>query len=261
MDTKKSRKILLSFDVEEFDMPLEYGQDIGLEEQLFIGNLGTETIIPILEENKISCTLFTTANYAMHFPEQIANLAGTHEIASHTYFHSKFLVNHLLESRLKLEELSQTKVTGLRMPRMLKVNMLDVKNAGYLYDSSVNPTYLPGRYNNLNISRTHFTDSGMLRIPTAVSPNFRIPLFWLAFKNFPYSFFKFLCLQTLKKDGYLCLYFHPWEFVDLSNYKIPGYTKKLAGKQLQERLSQLINDLSDEGDFITMNSFVRNLDV
>ena len=36
--------ILLTFDVEEFDLPLEYGQAISLEQQLEIGKKGLDEI-------------------------------------------------------------------------------------------------------------------------------------------------------------------------------------------------------------------------
>ena len=254
---KSERFILLSFDVEEFDMPLEYGDTISDEEQLQVGYNGTESIDPILKQHRINCTLFTTANYAMHFPQQIADLAKQHEIASHTFYHSSFKNEDLLSSKLKLEEISGTTVYGLRMPRMRKVEMEEVKKAGYGYDSSINPTFLPGRYNNLHLPRTLYRDQDVLRLPASVTPHLRIPLFWLAFKNLPYAAFKQLAIQTLKKDGYLSLYLHPWEFIDINKYKTPGYAKKLCGPALQERLHQLIVDLKKEGEFITAQTYIN----
>lgn len=247
--------ILLSFDVEEFDLPTEYHQIIEPEEQLAVGYKGVEAIKPILQHHQVACTLFTTANYAIHFPRQIEELAHQHEIASHTYYHSSFENKHLLQSRLQLEEVSGKPVSGLRMPRMREIALSEVKQAGYLYDSSVNPTYLPGRYNNFHLPRTIYKEEGVIRVPTSVSPHLRIPLFWLAFKNFPYFLFKQLALQTLRKDGYLCLYLHPWEFVDFRQYQLPGYITRMCGSPLQDRLNQLINDLKKEALFVTMASF------
>ncbi len=220
-----NRFVLLSFDVEEFDMPLEYQFAITAVEQMRVGKAGLDALSPILTDTAIKTTLFTTANFAMHFPEAIRQLGVQHEIASHTFYHSEFSNEHLLQSRAKLEEISGKQVTGLRMPRMREVAMEEVKKAGYTYDSSINPTWLPGRYNNFNLPRTMYTDQGMLRIPASVSPLMRIPLFWLSFKNLPYTFFKRLALQTLKKDGYLCLYFHPWSLPILKHMDFPHLPK------------------------------------
>ncbi len=254
-----SRYILLSFDVEEFDMPLEYNQPIELAEQLEIGSLGLKAIDPILSNKNIQSTLFTTATYAINFPDKIRELAQQHEIASHTFYHSFFENEHLLQSKQQLEAICLKPVTGLRMPRLRKIEMSEVLKAGYTYDSSINPTYLPGRYNNLHLSRTSYIDEGVLRIPASVTPNLRIPLFWLAFKNMPYTLYKKLAIQTLKKDGYICLYFHPWEFTDLKNYSLPGFTKRWSGNPLLERLLQLIHDLKQEAEFITMQQFAEKI--
>jgi hypothetical protein len=252
-----NRYVLLSFDVEEFDMPLEYGFDISAAKQMQVGKDGLDAIMPVLNDPAIAATLFTTANFAMHYPDTIRELASGHEIASHTFYHSDFRDEHLLQSRKKLEEICAQPVTGLRMPRMRKVEIEEVKKAGYQYDSSINPTWLPGRYNNLHLPRTMYHDHGMLRVPASVSPTFRIPLFWLSFKNLPYVVFKNLALRTLKKDGYVCLYFHPWEFTVIENYGLPGYTRKPDGNILLQRLQQLVVDLKKAGEFISMSGFIK----
>ncbi|TWF37471.1 polysaccharide deacetylase [Chitinophaga polysaccharea] len=251
------RFVLLSFDVEEFDMPLEYQQPIEMADQMRVGHEGLVVTMDIVNNARATSTFFTTANFAQTFPADIKEIAAKHEIASHTFYHSSFAVPDLLESKRCLEHISQQPVYGLRMPRMRHVEMSDVKAAGYLYDSSINPTWIPGRYNYRSKPRTVYTENDMLRVPAAVSPNLRIPLFWLAFKNYPYALFKRLAIQTLKKDGYLCLYFHPWEFVDLKDYNIPAYTKRHAGPVLQDRLSKLLKDLSAEGSFITMHNYLE----
>lgn len=246
-----NRSILLSFDVEEFDIPIEFGHSIDATTQMEIGKKGLDAIQPIL--NEVSTTLFTTANFAEQFPAEIMQLSTKHEIASHTYYHGSFEINDLLTARLKLEEIIGKPVTGLRMPRMKVIDMPSVINAGYQYDSSINPTWIPGKYNNLHLSRTQYYDQGMRRIPASVSPNLRIPLFWLSFKNMPYQLFKSLCIQTLQKDGYICLYFHPWEFTHINDFKLPAYTKRWCGTELVNRLMQLIGDLKNEGEFIKMS--------
>lgn len=250
------RYIMLTFDVEEFDIPLEYNCHIDLPEQMLIGKRGLDELLPLLEAYEISTTMFTTANFAMYFSDTIKALAHTHEIASHTFYHSTFKNEDLLTSRLKLEEITGYSVKGLRMPRMRKVEMAQVKKAGYTYDSSINPTWLPGRYNNLHLPRTLYEEQTVKRLPASVSPNLRLPLFWLAFKNYPYSFFKKLVLKTLKKDGYVCLYFHPWEFTEINNYNLPNYVKKYAGTALLQRLGKLIDDIKTEGEFVTIQDYI-----
>lgn len=249
--------VLLSFDVEEFDMPLEYGQQVPEEQQMQTGYNGFKVTMNIIDSLAVSATLFTTANFADHYQDDLRSIHPHHEIASHTYYHSSFKNEDLLSSKKRLEEISGRTVKGLRMPRMRAVEMSEVKAAGYSYDSSINPTWVPGRYNNLKLPRNIYTQEDMLRLPASVSATFRIPLFWLSFKNFPYSLFLNGTKGAIKKDGYVCLYFHPWEFVDLSAFKIPGYTKRLAGKPLQERLFRLISDLKKDYQFLTIENYLQ----
>ena len=252
------RPILLTFDVEEFDLPLEYGIKISLEEQMAVGKKGLDAINEILNYKSIKSTLFTTANFALKYPSHIANLSNDHEIASHTFFHSSFKREDLKNSRQVLEDIISKEVKGFRMPRMKKIEISWVKEAGFSYDSSVNPTWIPGRYNNLRLPRTCYIENSITRVPASVSVNFRIPLFWLSFKNLPYQYFRTLALQTLRKDGYLSLYFHPWEFIDLSDFNVPIIIKRNSGIKLLLKLKRLITDLEKEGEFMTMQTFIEN---
>lgn len=251
-------KILLSFDVEEFDMPLEYNFNIAIEIQMEIGKKGLDNLMPILNDQNYNTTLFTTANFANHYPDSIKGLSEKHEITSHTFYHSNFTTAHLLESRIRLEEIIQKPVKGLRMPRMRQVRVGDINEAGYSYDASIHPTWLPGRYNNFHLPRTKYSEQGLIRVPASVSPNFRIPLFWLSFKNFPYAMYLKLALQTLNKDGYLSLYFHPWEFTNITAFGLPKYTTKGSDTELLDKLYRLLNDLNKQAEFVTMGDFIQN---
>lgn len=248
--------VLLSFDVEEFDIPLEYGENISLDEQLDVGFKGLKALDPILQNKNVETTLFTTANFALNFRDHIRNLSASHELASHTFYHSSFEISDLLKSKNTLEEISGSPVVGLRMPRMKKIDMKDVIEAGYSYDSSINPTWLPGKYNNLLLPRKYYKEEGMIRVPASVAPIVRLPLFWLGFKNYPYSLFLFLCKRAIAKDGYVCLYFHPWEFTDISSYKLPKFIKNPDGELLVSRLQKLIKDLG-QNEFISIKRFLE----
>lgn len=238
-------------------MPLEYNCNIPFDEQLSVTNKGMKALMPVLDSCRTAATFFTTANYALHNQEQVHELSTRHEIASHTFYHSSFKEEDLLSSRLALEGITHKPVEGLRMPRMRQTSLKAIRDAGYLYDSSLNPTWLPGRYNNLNKPRTLHVEKSLIRLPASVTPALRLPLFWLMFKNMPLPIFKKMALHTLAHDKYLCLYFHPWEFADLSTYKMPGYTKRVDGRRLAERLSKLIEALKTEASFMETSAFIK----
>ncbi|MDQ0641274.1 peptidoglycan/xylan/chitin deacetylase (PgdA/CDA1 family) [Pedobacter sp. W3I1] len=256
--------VLLSFDIEEFDMPFEYGKDISFEDQIAISRAGTIAILDILDKYEVKATFFCTVTFAENIPDLIKRITETgHELASHGYYHSDFKPEHLLQSKLKLEELSGKEITGYRMARMMPVDEREIEKAGYTYNTSINPTYLPGRYNNFNISRTHFIKNNVLQIPASVSPIIRFPLFWLSFHNLPLSIYKTLASWTYKKDKYLNIYFHPWEFTDLEDFDrfgFPGYVRKNTGIKMVKRTEDLISWMKAKNyPFGTFKDFISTI--
>lgn len=236
--------ILLSFDVEEFDVPDEFGFPIPFEEQIEISRKGTVHILDCLLVHQVKATFFVTVQFATHAPEIIERIIGEgHEVGSHGYYHSQFSEEHLLSSRLVLEKITGHVVKGYRMPRMMPVSEEGIRKAGYAYNTSLNPTWIPGRYNNFSKPRTAFIEHDVLQLPASVTPLFRFPLFWISFHVLPMWLYLRLCSWTLNRDTYLNLYFHPWEYVDLTTHKefeLPFYITRNSGEALVHRLDQLI---------------------
>ncbi|HEX7413495.1 MAG TPA: polysaccharide deacetylase family protein [Bacteroidia bacterium] len=251
----KPATICLTFDLEEFDLPLEFKQKISKEKQMEIATQGMETLLPLLKD--ISCTFFTTAHYAENNQALVKELSATHEIASHCYYHSSFDKTDLKKSKDTLQTICGTEILGFRMPRMANVNYKDIRDAGYLYDSSLNPTFIPGRYNHFTSSKTIFkTDNDLLVFPASVTPFLRTPLFWLTFKN---SSSKWYCKQVQKclgAYGYANIYLHPWEFTDVSEFSFPSYIATNPDK-MQEKLNYLINHFKDKAHFTSIKSLLK----
>lgn len=241
--------IYLSFDIEEFDMPKEYGYDIAFERQIAISRKGLTAILDLLKKYQMRATFFSTVVFAQQVPDLINRLIEEgHELASHTYYHSDFENEHLKRSKEALEQQFGVTVEGLRMPRMLEVSAEEVKKAGYRYNSSVNPTFLPGRYNKLHVPKRFFNENGLWQIPAAVSW-FRFPLFWLSFHNLPLWLYSFLLKRSVKSIGYAALYFHPWEFTDLhqKEFNFPAYVMRNSGEKMIARFDSLLTFIKQQG--------------
>jgi len=117
-----------------------------------------------------------------------------------------------------------------------------LKAAGFSYDSSIHPTWVPGRYNHLaRPTRTHLQD-GIVRVPVAVSPLMRLPVSWIWFRNYPKSLLQILGRSLAARRDALCLYFHNWEFVDLQR-AAPGLPRSVArntGEAFARRLARFV---------------------
>ncbi len=252
------KKILLSFDIEEFDLPREHGGEVSLEEGLKVSEEGLKRIIKVLDRNKVKATFFVTGNFAKGRPELVLKLLKKgHEVACHGVDHFKPKKSDIKESKKIVEKVINKKVYGYRQPRMGKINYDGLEKSGFFYDSSVNPAFIPGRYNNTKIPRKPFIKGKVLEIPVSVT-GLRIPLFWLALHLFPYKLYSGLAKKTLRETGYFATYFHPWEYAStLVDYKeVPKYIKCNSGMKLAERLDRLIMDFKKEGgEFVTYQEF------
>jgi peptidoglycan/xylan/chitin deacetylase (PgdA/CDA1 family) len=236
--------LLLSFDMEEFDLPKEHGVDIPFDEQIAVSTYGADIILDCLKVHQVKATFFCTANFALQSPQIIERIHQEgHELASHGLRHGSFKEEDLLKSRIELESFFGDKVSGYRQARMMPVSEKAIADAGYLYNSSLNPTLIPGRYNHLNVSRTPFKKDGVVQMPSSVTPIIRFPLFWLSAHVLPKYLYYRLCAYTHHHDDYLALYFHPWEFYPLykhPEYGVPHYISRHTGEKMFRTLSGLL---------------------
>lgn len=254
--------ILLSFDIEEFDLPTEYGLPIAWEEQVRVSREGSGHILKVLARHGVRATFFCTARFAEAAPEVIRAISeGGHEVASHGYAHSAFEEADLVRSREILERMSGQPVVGFRMPRMMHVADEALCQVGYRYNSSLNPTWIPGRYNHLREPRTWFCSGGLVQLPASTTPHVRIPLFWLSFHHLPPALYRRMARRALRHDGYLLLYFHPWEFMPLQGIGgLPRLVTRNSGNEAVRRLDRLVETFQSHGEqFGTISEFIEGL--
>ena len=272
--------ILLSFDTEEFDVPREHGVDYDtLKEGMEVSKHGTNSILNVLKEQNVHATFFCTANFAEQAPDVMKRIMDEgHEVAAHGCDHWQPKADDVINSKQRLETVLHAlgyedyKIEGYRQPRMFPVSDEMIEREGYLYNSSLNPAFIPGRYMHLSEPRTPFwkkvaggmqnEGKGVLEIPASVTPYFRFPLFWLALHNLPMWLYKYWCKWTWKHDGHFVTYFHPWEFFSLKEHpelKMPFIIKNHSGAALAERLGELIEMFKDEGaHFITYREYTTS---
>lgn len=231
------KNILLSFDLEEFDMPIEFGEEIDEESSFQISKNGLNIILEILDRRGVSATFFTTANFASRFPLLVMGLVKDgHEVACHGYYHSDDYskeIKGVVKAKEVIEKIIKKRVSGFRAPRFKIRSIAELSDLGFTYDSSIHPIYLPGRYNNLSKKRNVHRIGYIVEIPVStLPPNFSI--FWLAFKNFPLYYSKIFTTRNFKKSNYNMLVFHPWEFTDNNKFGLPKYITRNPDKLVRK---------------------------
>ena len=81
-------KVLFSLDVEEFDIPEEYGQKVDDRVKVGLSAEGLTLLLDLLEELDVNVTCFTTVFFARSRPDLVGRIIGRHELASHGVLHS-----------------------------------------------------------------------------------------------------------------------------------------------------------------------------
>lgn len=242
----------ISFDAEEFDLPGEFGTPMTRDRQMEVGGEGMRLALELLDDIPAVATFFTTAAFAEAHPDLIRRAVRSgHEIASHARIHTGFEDADLELSRKQIEAVAGVPVRGFRRPRFATTDPEKIQAAGYGYDSSINPIWLPGRYNGWKYPRTAFDVNGLVRIPCAATPLIRWPLFWLSFKNAPQWSTRVATRWILGADGYAALCFHPWELCDLSSFDLPGYIKRIDGRSMHRRMLRYLRWLQRRSSLVT----------
>ena len=243
------KPFLLTFDVEEFDLPVELGHQLDIDQQLGVTEEGLEKILPLLAKHTVVSTFFVTAQFARARPDAVrAITAAGHEVACHGLTHRddyNALAREVATQRLRtarsiLAEVSGREIGGLRTPRFQSCACSIMRDAGFTYDASAHPTLIPGRYNGLRLSRSPWWDEGILRVPISVLPAIRLPISWLWYRTLgPW-------LGTLGGRAacfgapYLHVYFHPWEAIDIRRFGVPRALAVRTGDRFIDALDYLV---------------------
>ncbi len=234
------KSLLLSFDLEEYEKS-EKGFDIGYR--------GGRIVQELLERTGIEATFFVTGTFYEKFPDFVRELSECHEIAFHGLDHQDdyqsipedSALDRLVRGKAKLEKGLNLTLKGFRAPRMRPPSYNVLRRAGFSYSTSLHPTYVPGRYNNLRAPLSPFVREGILEIPVSVAPGIRLPLSWIWFRILGVTYAKVIARMVSSNSDYLCIYFHPWEFVSLKGYGL--YTMN-TGRKMESALEEFLNWLS-----------------
>jgi polysaccharide deacetylase family protein (PEP-CTERM system associated) len=201
-------------------------------------------VLEVLAESDVKGTFFILGWIAERIPALVRTIAGAgHEIASHGHGH---IINYSMKeeeirrdvtvSKRILEDLSGTEVIGYRAPCFsVSDGLLDLlAEAGYRYDSSLNPFAIHDRYGKISGTLSPGGPfrhrSGIIEYPMPMGSflGMRFPISGGGyFRLFPYRFFSAMVFRYLKANEVYIFYMHPWEVDPLqpkTRVKNPGHT-------------------------------------
>jgi peptidoglycan/xylan/chitin deacetylase (PgdA/CDA1 family) len=243
------KTLLVTFDVEEFDWRLGGGRPLPAEEQIRITATGLRLLLPIHQRHGVPATFFVTGAFASAEPDLLSEMAAAgHEIAVHGLAHADdyaklspaVAVDRLQRARGLVDAASGTSAVGFRTPRLRRCPAAVVLEAGFAYDASPHPTWMPGRYFGLNLPRAPWREQGITKVPISVLPWIRTPVSWMWFQAAGARLGLIGARLATLGAPYLHLYFHPWEAVSLRPLGAPPPFSMRTGATFLETLDRLL---------------------
>ena len=224
------KTICLSFDVEDWfqveNLRTKFPPESWDRCELRVEN-NTRKILDLLDKYNVKAIFFVLGWIAERKPQLVKEIHSRgHEIASHGYGH---IINYELsrdeifedikKSKELLEGITGDKIVGYRAPNFsVTKDVIDALTAlKFKYDSSYHPFSGNERYGQLGVDEKGIfkLNESLIEIPMSVWKNKFFELSIAGggyFRLYPYSFFRTLTSSYLKKNDYMIMYFHPWEF-------------------------------------------------
>lgn len=270
-------KICLTFDVEEFSIPSDYGVKSAHYNSTEFSRQGCMRILELLRKHDIKSTFFVTGYFAEREKETVKKISEDgHEVASHSYMDADIsglskdeLKERILRSKVILEKITGKKMRGFRTPHF-KVNpslVVVLDELGFIYDSSVHPAIVPGHYWNWNAMLDRYTpsradifkkgDSRIKEIPVSVIPLIRFPISWWWMRNLGGWVTCIGARINISQKRDIILYFHAWEFAEIPAIeRIPFHMARNTGDVFLKMIDVFISKFKKYG-FGRMGSLIK----
>lgn len=240
---------------------------------------GLSILLEFFEDIGLKATFFVTYDVAEKFPRQIRKIWDFgNELAVHGIHRNLKVANSAptlsdverdgQKTRDKLSSISGEDVYGYRAAysMMNPRHLLILEKLGFLYDSSITPSFRPKRYNYLSAPREPYFPSKddlckrgsmrILEIPTSTISFLRVPMALSYMGVLGFNFFKFI-LSNFGTQFPLIFCLHPFEIVNCINDGLPWRVRHIyfrnSGQKAFSSLRKFIELLgAHQVTFVTM---------
>jgi peptidoglycan/xylan/chitin deacetylase (PgdA/CDA1 family) len=198
---------------------------------------GTPQLLRLFRARGIKATFFTTGEVARRFPAMVGSIVEDgHELGCHGDTHERFSALTPSGARREIDDATASlrwffPITSFRAPNLDFPDgyLPYLREAGYALDSS------QARYKRGSVFAGPSRAEGLRRIPVSTMPSVvRLP-----------RAVRRGVLARLRDP--VVLYFHPWEFVDMTREHIPYDCRFRTGKPALDTLEDAIGFLQARG--------------
>ena len=265
--------ICLSFDLEEWRVPEHCGIEDPSNATTAFSERGLRRLLRLLKQKNVPSTFFVTGYYAEREAESVRAIQEQgHEIGCHSYADVPLCrcTEEQIRQRIRRATAILTRVcgkrpSGFRAPQFSGSDTVrdSLMEQGYLYDASVHPAFVPGKYIDFRTPLSPFIvekrEKSLAVFPVSVIPLIRFPISWWWMRNIGVRLTMLGTWMNLKRGRDVILYFHPWEFVELPEVSgIPRRITKGSGSRFLDTFKIFIDHCRRRGyKFTTMESLLK----
>ncbi|MBF0198457.1 MAG: DUF3473 domain-containing protein [Planctomycetes bacterium] len=165
------------------DFEWDYGGRLGTHLKTIAQTPRVQALADFLYTEKVPLSIFLQTSLLKEAPQslEVLNLLGS-EFHSHSHTHALTQFKseselsqslHLIRETFSQEEVGYRAPLGCLYPGDLEL----IQNLGYAFDSSIFPSYRPGKFNHLKAPiEPYWHECGLLELPFAVIPKIRLIL-------------------------------------------------------------------------------------
>lgn len=232
-----------------FCMTIDLEQDFGGRLNTYYGVAdGLPILLDLFKKYSVNATFFITGDVLKKEGDYIKKLflKTNHDLALHGYNHIP--IKHLSyidtyeEVRTAKHIFNQVfnkNPGGYRTPYLASNKYLQsiLQKEDFVYDSSICPTFFPGRFFNLTSSHNLYGLDGIVELPVSTIPFTKLPL-GLSFYRKQSNIFN----KLMKYSGdTIVFYAHPHEFINIpSSMGVPAFLKIKDPKQNIKIIEKLL---------------------
>jgi len=224
--------------------------------------VGVSILLELFEKHRIKATFFVTGDMAERHVSAVRTISQEgHEIACHGLAHQKdeCLLNRAEQNQKiqgateMIEKQILVRARGFRAPclRANEDTLAVLEENGYIYDSSVIPTFIPGYYGSpcSNVKPYYPSlqslkkqgSSKVLEIPVSVNPALPLPLGAAWMRNLGIYWVKLGIKGNFLLHNPVVFYVHPRDVLPLPKVKgVPRHIYRNVGDSTVRMLDEII---------------------
>ena len=242
--------------------PLEANSQVNVKD-------GILSLLQLFGKHEIKATFFVTGEMAQKYSGAIREICREgHEVACHGLTHEK---NECLldeesqrrtigEGTRMIEDITGRRPIGFRAPclRADEITLKILNELGYVYDSSVIPTLVPGYYGSPMAPLKPYHPSALsmrkrgsykvLEMPVSVNPMLHLPLSAAWMRNLGFLWVQFGIKMNFVLGNPVVFYVHPRDVVSLPKVEgVPWHLYRNVGDSTVRMLGNMIKYAAGSG--------------